>query len=380
MPRGPGWCNIGVVIGFLLTSIVAERDLDNDTNITAIYVRPTKGMVHVELSERTEKDTAAVSGEAPRGIGEVANEGPLAHPIMAAAEGEHGAKVVVDKEPAEAGAPQLGPELLSTVSTKEIHSDSGNSKAQRESESVPEVKAQLPTSSLEASVKQAIQALIKSKASNRTATKALGSSMTEVQRSSNASGAASATTSTDEVSEGPEHHHHLKHHAKELMSREEGDAKLEVPEGTVEEVARANMTVNKAASTHEEESDASQASTHEEESDASQEAMLSTSTTEPDERVRVVEQLERDSTSVLSIVFFTYLLLGLAALAACTAYMTYLRGESPADETEKEKWKNVLSYLYASGGPLDPSRPVQASPTAPTADPVQFRSAGESYK
>jgi len=75
-----------------------------------------------------------------------------------------------------------------------------------------------------------------------------------------------------------------------------------------------------------------------------QEVVLSTSSAAPSEVYVEVEELERHSTSVLSVVFFSYLLMSLAAFALCTAYVARSRGEASSETINEDKWKFILRY------------------------------------
>jgi hypothetical protein len=87
------------------------------------------------------------------------------------------------------------------------------------------------------------------------------------------------------------------------------------------------------------------ASPEEQDEQIAEEAMLSTSTTSAN---KALEELEQNSTSVLSVVCFNYLLLSLVALAACWIYINAQSYEEEASDShateEQKKWWRLLKH------------------------------------
>lgn len=304
------------VAGTLALLVSSGRDMDNIADATFIAVRPSSGMVSLESSSRNRSGL----------VHQVEQQQPI---------GE------VTKEVEEASA-AASSSLPSSESAKEVHSSPGD--PQKSEERGPDTTQ--AASKLDASVKDAIKALIKARPSKKSSgvtqqspvTRKLPDNGVQVKLKSGADfpgrvlNIQQTAPSADVPVPGSDHQHiGPQNHSIGLVSREQTGAVDE----KIGEVVPENTTNMEDVN----------------ETDAYEEDVLSTSTGAPN---AVVEQIERDSMSVLSVVFFTYFLLCLAALAACTAYLTY--SQDAEDYSVKEKWKHTLAYLYAPGGAIDRSR------------------------
>lgn len=320
-----------------LVAVRAERDIDNGTNATVIAVQPSSGMVAIEVQGRTRKGIAVQSVEPQRAIGEIAGEASAA--VAASESHSTGAHSGLESHPVRTEAVNLfQPVFLKKAAGESSVKDSHSSAAVPQASDVSSAKKEQPHSSLESDVKLALKALIKSRSSQQSGAakaptlppakpqSAGGFSKQELDASSLASsaqGVVQGHTQPEAQLQQPVARDHNKQE-QEPESKDHGKAE--------HQAVAADIAMNVSDKIEVETS---------EDADGLQEVMLSTSTAAPDE---VVEELERESTSILSVVFFTYLLLSLAALAACTAFMTHTRAEDSEELTEKDKWRHVLRY------------------------------------
>lgn len=302
------------VAGTLALLVSSGRDMDNIRDATSIAVRPSSGMVSLESTSRN-RSGLVHHVEQQHPIGEVTREA------------EEASAVASSSSPKSEGG-------------KEVHSSPGVrlKSDERGTDTTQEA------SKLDASVKDAIKALIKSRPSKPSGvtlqspvTRKLPDNGVQVKLKSGADfpgrvlNIQQTAPSAEALVQGSDNQHGPKNHSIGLVSREQTGA---VDEKIGEVVPENNSNAEDANET-----------------DAFEEDVLSTSAAPPN---AVVEQIERDSMSVLSVVFFTYFLLCLAALAACTAYLTY--SQDAEDYSVKEKWKHTLAYLYAPGGAIERSR------------------------